>query len=117
MLGHSYSEKKNKCSVAQSFLNLDETVRVHWRIYKKNYRHGICMRIVPSPLGPNRYVQFVHFPPKNLSNMYAKIKAKLWSDTMRPKARGLVQHGGPSGWLEESDPALPLAFSIPYRLP
>ncbi len=27
----------------------------------------------------------------------------LW--TMRPKARGLVQHGGPPGWLEESDPA------------
>jgi hypothetical protein len=24
---------------------------------------------------------------------------------MRPKARGLEQHGGPSGWLEESDPA------------
>ena len=23
--------------------------------------------------------------------------------TMRPKARGLAQHGGPSGWLEESD--------------
>ncbi len=26
-------------------------------------------------------------------------------DAMRPKARGLVQHGGPPGWLEESDPA------------
>jgi hypothetical protein len=24
---------------------------------------------------------------------------------MRPKARGLVQHGGPPGWLEESDTA------------
>jgi hypothetical protein len=24
---------------------------------------------------------------------------------MRPKARGLAQHGGPLGWLEESDPA------------
>jgi hypothetical protein len=24
---------------------------------------------------------------------------------MRPKARGLTQHGGPPGWLEESDPA------------
>jgi hypothetical protein len=23
----------------------------------------------------------------------------------RPKARGLAQHGGPPGWLEESDPA------------
>ncbi len=42
---------------------------------------------------------------KNPSNLYAKIKTKLWSDTMRPKARWLAQHGGPSGWLEESDPA------------
>jgi hypothetical protein len=24
---------------------------------------------------------------------------------MGPKARGLAQHGGPPGWLEESDPA------------
>jgi hypothetical protein len=24
---------------------------------------------------------------------------------MRPKARGLAHHGGPPGWLEESDPA------------
>ncbi len=24
---------------------------------------------------------------------------------MRPKARGLAQHGGPPGWLEESDPS------------
>jgi hypothetical protein len=24
---------------------------------------------------------------------------------MRPKARGLAQHGGPAGWLEESEPA------------
>jgi hypothetical protein len=23
---------------------------------------------------------------------------------MRPKARGLAQHGGPPGWLEKSDP-------------
>jgi hypothetical protein len=25
--------------------------------------------------------------------------------SMWPKARGLAQHGGPPGWLEESDPA------------
>jgi hypothetical protein len=25
--------------------------------------------------------------------------------SMIPKARGLAQHGGPPGWLEESDPA------------
>jgi hypothetical protein len=28
----------------------------------------------------------------------------LGSLPMRPKARGLAQHGGPSGWLEKSDP-------------
>ncbi len=26
-------------------------------------------------------------------------------DAIRPKARGLAQHSGPPGWLEESDPA------------
>jgi hypothetical protein len=41
--------------------------------------------------------------------------------------RGLDQHGGPPGWLEDSDPAvcdfvhdgwaIPPAFSVPYRLP
>jgi hypothetical protein len=45
---------------------------------------------------------------------------------MRPKARGLGQHGGPPGWLEESDPAGVIldvmdgpwgAFFVPYRLP
>ncbi len=24
---------------------------------------------------------------------------------MRPKARGLAKHGGPPGWLKQSDPA------------
>jgi hypothetical protein len=38
---------------------------------------------------------------------------------MRPKARWLVQHGGPPGWLEESDPAGVNLYVIdgPYRLP
>ena len=38
---------------------------------------------------------------------------------MRPKARGLAQHGGPPGWLEESDPADVILYVIdePYRLP
>ncbi len=46
---------------------------------------------------------------------------------MRPKARGLAQHGGPPGLLEKSDPAgcdfvrdgraVPPVFSVPYRLP
>jgi hypothetical protein len=42
---------------------------------------------------------------------------------VRRKARGLDQHGGPPGWLKESDPAgvilyvmVELAFSVPYRL-
>jgi hypothetical protein len=30
---------------------------------------------------------------------------RIHSHTMRPKARGLAQHGGPPGWLEGSDPA------------
>jgi len=47
-------------------------------------------------------------------------------DSMRPKARGLAQHGGPPGWLEESDQAGVILYvmdgryrlpSIPYRLP
>ncbi len=38
---------------------------------------------------------------------------------MRPKARGLAQHGGPPGWLEESDPAVVILYVMdgPYRLP
>jgi hypothetical protein len=38
---------------------------------------------------------------------------------MRPKARGLVQHGGPPGWLEKSDPAGVILYVMdgPYRLP
>ncbi len=42
---------------------------------------------------------------------------------MRPKARGLAQHGGPPGWLKESDLAgvilyaLLSAISVLYRLP
>ncbi len=38
---------------------------------------------------------------------------------MRPKARGLVQHGGPPGWLEESDPAGVILYVMDglYRMP
>ncbi len=41
---------------------------------------------------------------------------------MRPKARGLAQHGGSLGWLEESDPTVMdgpfrLPLSVLYRLP
>ncbi len=45
---------------------------------------------------------------------------------MRPKARWLAQHGGPPGWLEESDPAgcdfvrdgrsVPPALKVPHHL-
>ncbi len=39
--------------------------------------------------------------------------------TVRPKARGLAQHGGPPGWLEESEPAGVILFVMdgPRRLP
>jgi hypothetical protein len=38
---------------------------------------------------------------------------------MWPKARELAQHGGPTGWLEESDPAGVILYVIdgPDRLP
>jgi hypothetical protein len=38
---------------------------------------------------------------------------------MRPKAIGLAQHGGPPGWLEESDPAGVILYVMdgPFRLP
>jgi hypothetical protein len=38
---------------------------------------------------------------------------------MRPKARGPAQHGGPPGWLEESDAACVILYVMdgPYRLP
>jgi hypothetical protein len=36
---------------------------------------------------------------------------------MRPKAIGLAQHGGPPGWLEESDPAGVILYVMEYRLP
>jgi hypothetical protein len=57
--------------------------------------------------------------------MYEKVKARTRTHQieslfgshgpMRPKARGLAQHGGPSGWLEESDPAG--VKDGPYRMP
>jgi hypothetical protein len=38
---------------------------------------------------------------------------------MRAKTRGLAQHGGPPGWLEESDPAGVFLYMMdgPYRPP
>jgi hypothetical protein len=38
---------------------------------------------------------------------------------MGPKARGLVQHDCPPGWLEENDPAGVILYVMdgPYRLP
>ncbi len=37
---------------------------------------------------------------------------------MKPKARGLVQHGGSPGWLEVSDPASVILYvmDVSYRL-
>ncbi len=50
-------------------------------------------------------------------------ESKSPSQPMRSKARGLVQHGGPPGWLEKSDPAgvilsvmdRPNFLPLPYR--
>ncbi len=43
----------------------------------------------------------------------------LFFREMRPKARGLAQHGGPPGWLEESDPTGVFLYVMdgPYRPP
>jgi hypothetical protein len=40
-------------------------------------------------------------------------------EAMRPKARGVTQHGGLPGWLEESDPAGAILYVMdgPYHLP
>jgi hypothetical protein len=50
---------------------------------------------------------------KNLCLLLCEFQA------MRPKARGLGQHGGPPGWLEESDPAGVSLYVVyrPYRFP
>jgi hypothetical protein len=34
---------------------------------------------------------------------------------MRPKARGLARHGSPSGYLEESDPAVVILYMMDGR--
>ncbi len=38
---------------------------------------------------------------------------------MRPKARGLAQHGSPPSWLEEDDPAGTILYVMdePYPMP
>ncbi len=43
----------------------------------------------------------------------------LWVGTIKPKARGLVQNGGPPGWMEETDPAGVILYVMdgPYCLP
>jgi hypothetical protein len=39
-------------------------------------------------------------------NPYSEVQLLLFLfEPMRPKARGLAQHGGSLGWLEGSDPA------------
>ncbi len=35
--------------------------------------------------------------------------------SMRPKARGLARHGSPSGYLEESDPAVVILYMMDGR--
>jgi hypothetical protein len=43
-----------------------------------------------------------------------------WKGSMRPKGyKGLALHGGPPGWLEESDPVGVISYVMdgPYNLP
>jgi hypothetical protein len=61
---------------------------------------------------------------KSLPNVYFQRKEQ-GLQAMRRKARGLIQHGGPPGRLEESDQAgvilhvmdRPYRLPFPYRLP
>ncbi len=46
-----------------------------------------------------------HFTYIYLHISYYTICTLMQGNKLRPKARGLAQHGGPPGWLEESDPA------------
>jgi hypothetical protein len=65
-----------------------------------------------------RFYQFSHFNQikenqfdtateilSSSARIFLKGVGNTVSHPMRLKARGLVQHGGPSGWLEESDRA------------
>jgi hypothetical protein len=94
MLGHSYNEKKNKFSVAQSSLISGRNILDSLEIMPKNIDTEFACGLFLPPLVR---IDMYTFPLKNLSNLYAKIKTKLWSDTKRPKARRLAQHGGQSG--------------------
>jgi hypothetical protein len=48
-----------------------------------------------------RTVKFAYYSSACCFMMFLHVP----SSPMRPMARGLAQHGGPSSWLEESDPA------------
>jgi hypothetical protein len=59
-----------------------------------------------------------HCPPASICNLSfpLNIFPLVAHPPMRPKARGLAQHGGPPGWLKESDPAGCDCLVVPYRL-
>ncbi len=50
-----------------------------------------------------------------MGSTYKKGRRGRPSRLERPKARGLTQHGGPPGWLVESDPADVILFASLFR--
>jgi hypothetical protein len=73
----------------------------------------------PRPIGrtaaPNGQIFFL----SSLPLLPQATTAVFGAYPMRPKARGLVQHGGLPGWQEESDPAGVILYVMdgPYCLP
>jgi hypothetical protein len=62
----------------------------------------------------------LYLPYREWRHSFCSILQLVWKfETLRPKARGLSQHGGPPGWQEESDPAGVILYVMdgPYRLP
>ncbi len=56
-------------------------------------------------LANNRRYIYIEFGTKKEKEQKIIMAAFVFYIVMRPKARRLTQHGGLSGWLEESDPA------------
>ncbi len=69
-------------------------------------------------LANNRRYIYIEFGTKKEKEQKIIMAAFVFYIVMRPKARGLAQHGGLPGWLEESDPAgvILLVMEGPYRL-
>jgi hypothetical protein len=64
--------------------------------YQLKYWKTRSQQFFPSQQHYLRHIQYV---------VYARYLVPTWYRPMRSKARGLVQRGGPPGWLKYSDPA------------